>query len=135
MHRPVADLHFNVPYPDVFPLREPVGHFTTDHPFDDPLLADRFSPVVIDGLNRRSVTNYGYFIRHIGNFIQLMGDDNHRHPLFFEAEHQIQQCTGIFFIQRGRRLVQNQQLCFFRQCLCYFDKLLFTGTNGFHLNF
>ena len=64
-----------------------------------------------------------------------MGNDDHSHSLFLEAEHQIQQCAGIFFIQRGRRFIQNQQLCFFCQCLCYFDQLLLAGTDCFYLNF
>ena len=100
VRRPVADLHPDIADLYVFTFREAVGNLTPDHAFDNPFLTDMFIAMIIDGFNRCTVTDYCYLIRHIGNLIQLVRDDNHRHPLLLEAEHEVQQCAGIFFVQR-----------------------------------
>ena len=108
MHGPVFDLHQDLS--DLrLSLRESVGDLSSYHSFDDPALGN-----IIFSLHKcfdgRSVTNDGDLICHIRNLIQLMRDDDGCHSLFLEFQHQIQQCLGIRLIQRGSRLIQDQNI-------------------------
>ena len=58
-----------------------------------------------------------------------MGNDDHRHSLLLKPKHQIQQRAGIFFVQGGCGLIQDQQPCLLGQRLGDFNQLLFAGTD------
>ena len=134
VHCPIADFHLDVADHHVFPFREAVGHLAADHALDNPFLADRLASMIVNGLDGSAVPDNGYFIRDVGDLVELMGNDNHGHSLFLKPKHQIQQRAGIFFIQGGCGFVQNQQFRVLGQRLGDFNQLLFAGADGLDLN-
>ena len=134
VHGPVVDFHAHRADLHVFALGEAVGDLAANHALDDALLADRLLALVVDGFDGAAVADDRYFVRHIGNLVQLVGNDDHGHSLLLEAEHQVQQCAGIFFVQGGRGFVQDQQLRLLGQGFGDLDQLLLAGADGFDLD-
>ena len=84
---------------------------------------------VIDRLNRRSVADDRDLIRNIGNLVELMGNDDHRHALLFEAEHQIKQCSRVLLIQGRSRLIEDEEPCVLCKRFGDLDQLLLAGAD------
>ena len=128
MNRPV--LHFHQHIADLYTgtLGEAVFDLTANHALDDTVFINIVA-CVVDSLDGSTVTDNGDLISNIGDFVQLMGNNNTGHALFLELQQQVKKGTGIFFVQRGGRLVQDQQLCVLCQSLCDFDHLLLTNTD------
>ena len=93
-----------------------------------------FGTVVVDGLDGGAVADDGDLVRNIGHLVELVGDDDHRHALLLEAQHQIQQRPGILLVQGGGGLVQDQQLGLLCQGLGDFHQLLLAGADGLDLD-
>ena len=134
VHRPVVHLQLDVAHLHVVPRWEAVGHLAADHALDDALLADRLGAVVVDGLDGAAVAHDGDLVGDVGDLVELVGDDDHRHALLLEAQHQIQQRLRILLVQRGGGLVQDQQLRLLGQGLGDLDQLLLAGADGLDLH-
>ena len=123
IHIPVFDLHGHVADFHALPLREAVGDLTAHHAFDDPVLADIVCPFV-KGFDGMAVPDHGDVVGHIGDLVELVRDDDGGQALLLEPQQQIQQRLGVRLVQRGSRLVQDQQLGILCQRLGDFHQLL-----------
>ena len=118
-------------------LGETVRDLTSNHAADDPIFVDLIHTLV-QGFDGVAVPDDGNVIGHIGYFVQFVRNNNGCKPLLLKAEQQVQQGLGVLLVQRGGRLVQNQQLCVLGQGFGDFHQLLFAhanildqGTGGF----
>ncbi len=98
LHRPVINLQIDFADRNSFPFREAVGDLPAYHALDDSVLVHIVTGIV-NGFDGRTIANHRDLIRHIGNLVQLMCDDNHGHAVLLELKHQIQQSLGIFLVQ------------------------------------
>ena len=128
LYGPAADFHIDIADLYTFPLRETVRDLTADHSLDDPVFVDVVVRIV-DRLNRRSVADDRDLVGHIRDLVELMGNDNHRHALLFEAEHEIKQRFRVLFIQGRSRLVEDEKPCVLRKRFGDLNQLLLSGTD------
>ena len=120
----VPVLHLEQHFADLrLALRIAVFHVTADHALDDPVFRD-FLGVTVERFDRATIAQDGDLIGNLADFVELVGDDERGHPLLAELHQKRQQCIGIRFVQRSRRLVEDQQLDLLRQRLGDFDELL-----------
>ena len=121
--RPVFDLHGHVAHLRL-PGREAVGEVAADHALDDAGLGDLLHALV-QRLDGGAVADDGDLVRHIGDLVELVGDDDRSDVLLLaQAQQQIQQVLRVLLVQRGGRLVQNQQPHVLGQRLGDFHQLL-----------
>ncbi len=74
VYTPVA--HFKNHLADLgIALRIAVGHFAAHHVLDDAVFADRFSAAV-EGIDRGAVAQHGDRIGYLGNFVELVRDQD-----------------------------------------------------------
>ena len=72
----------------------------------------------------RTVAQYGDGVGHLGDFVELVGNQDAGNALTFEFQQQLQQRVAVGFVQAGSGLVQYEQLHFLGQCLRDFNELL-----------
>ena len=95
---PVPDLYAHLSADFVFPAGIAVGQLAAHHALDDAVLVN--VPLgVVDGLDGSAVPDHGDLIRHIGDLVEFVGDDDGRHPLLLELQKQIQQHPGVLLVQ------------------------------------
>ena len=103
-------LHGHAAYLHALALREAVRQLTPDHALYYSVLG-----YIVHALDERfnglAVADDRDIVRHIRHLIKLMGDDDGREAVFLESYQQIQQRAGIGFVEGGRRLIQNEELC------------------------
>ena len=116
IHRHIADL-------DAGALGEAVLDRTADHAADDAVLAE----IVLalgERFNGVTVADDGDVVRHIGDLVELVGDDDGGHTLLLEFQQKIQQRLGIRLVEGGGRLVQDHKARLFCQRLGNLNHLL-----------
>jgi hypothetical protein len=103
-------LHLEQLFPDMgFASGVTVRHFATDHPLDDPILADLLT-MAIEGLDCRAVTQDGDRIRHLRNLVELVRDEDGGDALRLELQQKRQERVAVALVQARGRLIQNQEL-------------------------
>ena len=107
----------------VVALGEAVLHLTADHAADDPVLADVVRALVqrFDGF---AVPQDGDVIRHIGDLVDLVGDEDGGHALLLEFQQQVQQRLGVLLVEGGGGLVQDHEAGVLGQSLGDLHQLL-----------
>ena len=129
MHRPVLDLERYRPDLDSLALGETVGHFTPDHA----LYYARLGEVVgllVQRLYGLAVADDGYVVRHIGDLVQFVGNDDRCDvPGILKQQEQVQQVLAVRLGQGGRGLVKYQQAHVLGQRLGDLDQLLLAGAD------
>ena len=90
MNGPVLNLQCFIANFYIFPLRETVRKFTTNHSFDNSVFRN-FICSLIHRLDGTSITDNCDFVGYISNLIQFMCDDDRGKTVFLEFKHQIQQ--------------------------------------------
>lgn len=98
------------------------------HVADDNILADFFL-VTVERLHRHAIAQHGDLVGHLAHFVELVGDDDRGHALLAEFHQQVQQRLGIAFVERSRRLIEDEQLHALRQRLGDFDQLLLANAD------
>ena len=90
-HGDIADLHART-------FRETVCQFTSYHALNDTGFGDIvfFFVQCFDG---GSIADDCDLIRHVGNLVELMGDDDRSHSLFLELQKKVKKRSGIIFVQ------------------------------------
>ena len=78
----------------------------------------------MEGLDGLAVPDDGDVVGHIGDLVELVGDDDARHTLALEPEQQVQQGLGVGLVEGGGRLVQNEETGVFGQGLGDLHQLL-----------
>ena len=73
-------------------LRESVCDLTAYHALDDPRLGDIIS-CSIECLDRGTVSYDRDLVCYIRNFVELVGDDDHRHALALKLLHEVEKCS------------------------------------------
>ena len=104
-------------------LRVAVGHLAAHHGPDDAVLAHLLG-VAVEHFNRAAIAQHRDGVGHVGDFIELVRNQDAGDALAFELQQQLQQGVAVGFVQAGRGLVQDQQLDLARQGLGNFDQLL-----------
>ena len=94
-----------------------------DHPADDPLLGDVVG-VQVEGLDRLPVADDRDPVGDGFDLVQLVADDDRGDPVVAQTRDQAEQVGGVLVVQRGGRLVQDQQLDVLGQRLGDLDQLL-----------
>ncbi|KAF5047416.1 hypothetical protein DSECCO2_460710 [anaerobic digester metagenome] len=107
------------------PFGESVAHIPANHGFDDLILIEGFQGFV-HGRNYFTITDDGDAIGNIGDFVELMGDENAGHSPLFELQQQIKQLLGLRIVQGCSRLVQDEDLDILCQSLGNLNELLFS---------
>ena len=125
---PVPDLHAHVVQNIVNAAGIAVRQLTAHHAPDDPVFVD-VTAVIVNGLDGGAVPDHGNAVSHIGDLIELVGNDDGCHALLLEFQQQVQKHPGILLVQRGGGLVQDQQLHVLRQCLGDLHELLLAGAD------
>ena len=128
MDGPVLDLQTDLAADAVFPVGETVRQLAADHTADDAVLIDA-AVLIVYRFDRSAVAQNGDPVSYISDLIELMGDDDRGHTLLLELQKQVEKHFGIFLIQGGGRLVENEQLHVFGKRLGDFDKLLLAGAD------
>ena len=95
---PVLDFHEGIADLDIMTLRETVGHITVYHALDDTVLGDLVC-LAVECLDRGTVSDDRDLVCYVRYFVQLMGDDDHRHSLLLEFLHQIEESSGVCLVQ------------------------------------
>ncbi|MPM70528.1 hypothetical protein SDC9_117483 [bioreactor metagenome] len=88
LHRPVLDLQHDFVLHMRLARGETIGQLAADHAADDA----RFVNLLlghIEGFDDRAVANDRNLIRNIGDFVELMGDDDRGHTFFLELFEQV----------------------------------------------
>ena len=96
--RPVLYLHHDIADLDVVTLRETVSHVTVNHALDDTVLGDLVC-LAVECLDRGTVSDDRDLVCYVRYFVQLVGDDDHRHSLLLEFLHQIEESSGVCLVQ------------------------------------
>ena len=101
-----------------------VGEFAADHGLDDPWFGNLAGRIAhhVDGA---AIADDGDGVRDAGDLVQLVRDDDQRHPLRLQLKHQVEQGIAVALVQAGGRLVEDHQLDVLRQRLRDLDQLLF----------
>ena len=101
------------------------------HRADDAVLVDmaRLDRV---GLDRAAVSDHGDRIGDGGDLVELVGDHDRRDPAALETLHQQEQVLRVVLVQRGRGLIQDQQLDVLRQRFRDLDQLLLAHAQVLH---
>src|SRR5262249_43904925 len=74
--------------------RVPIRHRATDHAADDVVFAGRTRPA-IDGFNRHAVAQDGDRVGHLGDFVQLVRDQDAGDAVRLQVAQQIQQRVAV----------------------------------------
>src|SRR5690606_31941702 len=91
--------------------RETVVERAADHRGDNAGFADLVRIERLDGL---AVAQDGDAVGRLADFVQLVGNQDRGDTLLLEVDQQRQQRIAVFFAERGRRLVEDEQLNFLR---------------------
>ena len=100
-----------------------VGHLAPDHAPDDAALADRLR-VAVERLDRRAVADDGDLVGDLGDLVELVRDEDRRHPLRLEFEQEVEQRRAVGLVEARGRLVEDQQLDVLGERLGDLDQLL-----------
>lgn len=65
-----------------------IGHLAAHHVADDPVFADRLRSAV-HGLHRRTVAQHGDGVGHLGNFVELVRDEDRGNPVSLQLEQHV----------------------------------------------
>ena len=83
-------------------------HVLADHPRDQLQLADLIDAV---GADQPAVAQDGHAVGNGVYLIQEVRDEDDAHAGLLQLAHHVEEQLHLVFIQRGGRLVQNQDLC------------------------
>ena len=100
-----------------------IRHLSPDHALDDAAFADLLA-VAVDGLNRGAVAQHGDLVGDLGQFVELVRNDDRSDALSPELDEQTQQSVAVGFVEAGGRLIEDQQLHLLGEGLGDLDKLL-----------
>ena len=92
-----------------------------DHVADDAVLRDIG---LGDRLDRLAVADDRDGVGDLLDLVQLVADDDRRDPLLREAQDQVEQVVGVLVVERGGRLVEDEELDLLRERLRDLDELL-----------
>ncbi len=120
---PVPDLHQHAARATIA-FGIPVGHVAAHHVAHDAVFGDFVGFGVHRGYGG-AIADHGDGVRHAPHLVQLVADDDLRHALGFQLQHQVQQRLAVGFRQRRGRFVQDKQAHFLGQGLGDLDQLLF----------
>ena len=104
-------------------VREPGFQRPAHHALDDAVLVDAVG-LDVERLDRLAVADDGDRIRDLLDLVELVGNDDGGDAAALEPEHEVQQVLGVGFVQRGRGLVQDQELHGLVERLGDLDQLL-----------
>ena len=108
LHRPV--LHHQRGLADLrLPIGETIREVTVDHAADDAVLLDRLG-LAVDRIDRAAVAQHGDAIGDLGDFVELVRDQDRGDALRAERDQAIEQRGAVGLIQARGRLVEDEQL-------------------------
>lgn len=100
-----------------------VFHVAADHALDDAIFADVLA-VTVQGLDRTAIAQDGDLVGNLFDLVQLVRNDDRGHALPAKFHQQFQERVGIGLVERGGRLVEDEQPDLFGKRLGDFHELL-----------
>ncbi|MCY1501378.1 hypothetical protein D9M68_354510 [compost metagenome] len=117
-------LHFQQRLADLgLARRVAVFHGAADHAFDNPVLADIFG-LTVERFDGSAIAQDGNLVGDFADLVQLVRDDDRGHSLRAKLHQELQKRIGIGFVERGGRLVEDQEPHLLRKRLGDLDQLL-----------
>ena len=101
----------------VFQRRINVSQLTANHLFYNFIITDIFH---FPGAHIGTITHDGDIIRNLTELCHLMGNKYKGNTSVTQIAYDSEKCLNLIIRQGGCRLIQNDQLCFLRNCLCNF---------------